>query len=185
MEAAAEALGSGARPLQTLRAHRGEVTCCDAAGTRFVTGGGEGTLVAWRWQAGDGWTRAGDAPRAHRYGVTAARWAPGGCLLASGGVDGAARVWDGRELAPRVLLAAPAAPALRALCWAGAARLLCGYDDGAVLVWLVRDASLLARVGAHQGALHALAAPARGALLLAACTEGVLKVFDLQGECVP
>lgn len=42
-------------------------------------------------------------------------------------------------------------------------------------------AALLARVAAHGGALHAVAAPAQGALLLTACTEGVLKVFDLLG----
>ncbi|XP_049872026.1 uncharacterized protein LOC126370936 [Pectinophora gossypiella] len=185
--AGAEALeGCAPALVAALRAHgAGEVTCCDvsADGARLLSGGGDRALRAWRWAGGAGWQAAAAAPRAHRYGVTAARWAPGGALAASGGVDGAARVWAARSLAPRRLLAAPGAPALRALCWAAPARLLCGYDDGAAVLWDVRGAAQLARLRQHEGALHALAAPAGGALLLAACTAGVLKVFDLHEAC--
>lgn len=173
--------------LQTLRAHGGEVACCDVAGdgARLASGGGDCTLRLWRWAAGAGWAESGAAPRAHRYGVTALRWARSGALLASGGVDGAARVWAAQEaLAPRQVLAAPGAPAVRALCWLGAGVLCCGHDDGAVAVWRVGARVQLARLVAHAGALHALAAPARGALLLSACTEGVLKVFDTFGWCL-
>ncbi|PZC70524.1 hypothetical protein B5X24_HaOG215752 [Helicoverpa armigera] len=42
---------------------------------------------------------------------------------------------------------------------------------------------LLARLAAHDGALHAVAAPALGRLLLTACTHSVLKVFDLAEVC--
>ncbi|XP_047028830.1 WD repeat, SAM and U-box domain-containing protein 1-like [Helicoverpa zea] len=168
--------------IQTLRAHSSEVTCADAAGALLATGGGDRALRLWRWAAGAGWAEAARAGDAHRYGVTVARWAPGGVLLASGGVDGAARVW-GRALAPRRLLLAPGAAALRALCWAARARLLAGHDDGALHVWLVPRAELLARLAAHDGALHAVAAPALGRLLLTACTHGVLKVFDLAEVC--
>ncbi|KAJ2938491.1 hypothetical protein O0L34_g12937 [Tuta absoluta] len=184
-----EALESGTPPtlLQTLRAHgtSGEITCCDVSqgGFRLLTGGGDRALRAWRWQAGAGWEPLADAPRAHRYGITVTRWSPGGVLAASGGVDGAARVWSGRDLASRRLLASPGAPALRSMSWASAGVLLCGYDDGAACVWSVQRAALLARLHVHEGALHAVGAPARGALLLTACTEGVLKVFDLQEVC--
>lgn len=102
--------------------------------------------------------------------------------MASGGVDGALRVWCGRALGARRTLAAPSAAAARALCWAGPARLLAGHDDGVLCVWHAPRATLLARLTAHEGALHAVAAPADGALLLTACTEGVLKVFDLAGR---
>ncbi|KAI5634387.1 hypothetical protein NE865_12883 [Phthorimaea operculella] len=184
-----EALESGTPPtlLQTLRAHgtSGEITCCDVSpgGARLLTGGGDRALRAWCWQAGSGWEPLAAALRAHRYGITVARWSPGGALAASGGVDGAARVWSGRELASRRLLASPGAPALRSMCWASAGVLLCGYDDGSACVWSVQRAALMARLHAHEGALHAVASPARGALLLTACTEGVLKVFDLQEIC--
>ncbi|XP_075979925.1 uncharacterized protein LOC142979049 [Anticarsia gemmatalis] len=170
--------------LQTVRGHRSEVSCVDAVGAHLVTGAGDRALRLWRWAAARGWDEAARAPDAHRYGVTAARWAPGGVLLASAGVDGAARVWCGRTLAPRRTLAAPGAAAARALCWAGRSRVLVGHDDGALHVWHAPRAVLLARLLAHEGALHAVAAPARGALLLTACTDGVLKVFDLAGERV-
>ncbi|KAJ8714311.1 hypothetical protein PYW07_002536 [Mythimna separata] len=169
--------------VQTLRAHRTEVTCADAMGALLVTGSGDRSLRLWRWAAGAGWDEAARAENAHRYGVTAARWAASGALLASGGVDGAARVWAARTLAPRRLLAAPGAAAVRALCWAARARLLSGHDDGVLCVWHVPRAQLLARLHAHEGALHAVAAPARGAMLLTACTHGVLKVFDLAEVC--
>lgn len=166
--------------MQTLRAHRTEVTCADASGAVLVTGSGDRSLRVWRWSVGAGWLEEARADLAHRYGVTAARWAASGALLASAGVDGAVRVWT-RELAMRRLLAAPGAVAARALCWAARGRLLSGYDDGVLCVWHVPHAQLLARLHAHEGALHAVAAPALGAMLLTACTHGVLKVFDLAG----
>lgn len=168
--------------VQTLRAHRSEVTCADTSGALLATGSGDRSLRLWCWTRGSGWEETARAEHAHRYGVTAARWAASGTLLASGGVDGAARVWSARALAPRRLLAAPGAAAVRALCWAARARLLSGHDDGVLCVWHVPRAQLLARLAAHDGALYAVAAPARGALLLTACTHGVLKVFDLAGN---
>lgn len=167
--------------LQALHSHRGEVTCVDLCGARLATGGGDRSVRLWRWVCGSGWDEAARAAAAHRYGVTAARWAGSGALLASGGVDGAARVWCGRSLGARRVLAAPGAAALRALRWAGGARLLAGHDDGALCVWHVPRAQLLARLHAHEGALHAIATPASYSLLLTACTHGVLKVFDLAG----
>lgn len=176
--------------LQTLRA-AGEVACCDLAlagdGAWLASGGGGGqtALRLWRWAPGAGWAPAGEAPRAHRYGVTALRWAGSGAVLASGGVDGAVRVWaragTAEAPAPRGTLAAPGAAAVRALCWLGRGVLCCGHDDGALAVWRAAGGQL-ARLHAHDGALHALAAPARGALLLSACTEGVLKVFNVYGR---
>ncbi|KAL0820812.1 hypothetical protein ABMA28_005490 [Loxostege sticticalis] len=169
--------------VQTLRGPRGEVTCADAFGARMAAGGGDRTLRLWRWAGGGGWAEEALVRNAHRYGVTAARWSPGGALLASGGVDGALRVWCGHTLGARRTLAAPSAAAARSLCWAGGTRLLAGHDDGVLCVWHVSRAMLLARLAAHEGALHAVAAPAGGALLLTACTEGVLKVFDLVEVC--
>ncbi|XP_053612005.1 WD repeat, SAM and U-box domain-containing protein 1-like isoform X2 [Plodia interpunctella] len=171
--------------LQTLRAHRSEVTCADVdvTGARLVTGSGDRTLRLWRWAAGQGWEEVAAVRDAHRYGVTCGRWSPLGALLCSGGVDGAARVWCGRSLAARRVLAAPAAAAARAACWAGGGRLLVGHDDGALCVWNVPRAALLARHVAHEGSLQAVAVIARNALLLTACTEGVLKVFNLNDVC--
>lgn len=185
MEAEGEVEGEEPVLLQTLRAHGAEVACVDSAGdgARLASGGG-GALRVWAWAAGAGWAVAGEARGAHRYGVTAVRWARGGALLASGGVDGALRVWAAslEPPSPRRELAAPGAAAVRALCWLGAGLLCGGHDDGALAVWRVATASLQARLRPHAGALHALAAPARGALLLTACTEGVLKVFDASGR---
>lgn len=178
---------SAATLVQAVRAHAGEVTCLDAGGARLATGGSDRALRLWEWRTAEGWYLAGETRAAHRYGVVVVRWARGGTLLASGGVDGAVRVWCGRSLAIRRQLAAPGATAVRAVCWAGggAARLLAGHDDGALCVWAPTRAAggeLLARLRPHEGALHALAVPARDALLLTACTDGVLKVFDLAGK---
>lgn len=177
------------------RAHRGELACLDlglsAGGAHLVTGSGDRALRVWGWHAGGGWEIKAEVSNAHRYGVTAARWARGGVLLASGGVDGAVRVWAldgfaGRwQLGCRRLLVAPGAAAVRALCWAGGgrgARLVVGHDDGAACVWSVQRGTLLARRTPHSGALHALAVLASDALLLMACTDGTLKVFDFVGE---
>ncbi|XP_037292485.1 uncharacterized WD repeat-containing protein alr3466 isoform X3 [Manduca sexta] len=170
--------------MQALRAHRSEVTCVDVRGAWLVTGSGDRTLRLWRWAAGAGWQESTAAARAHRYGVTAARWAAAGVLLASAGVDGDVRLWCGRSLTARRVLAAPGATAVRALCWAGGARLAAGHDDGAVCVWSAARGALVVRLCAHEGAVHALAMPARSALLLTACTHGVLKVFDMAEVCL-
>ncbi|XP_022824877.1 WD repeat, SAM and U-box domain-containing protein 1-like [Spodoptera litura] len=172
--------------LQTVRGHRSEVTCADANGARLVTGGGDRVLRLWTWERGAGWDEVARSSDAHRYGVTAARWAASGALLASGGVDGVARVWSGRDLMPRRLLAAPGAAAARALCWATRARRSFAravLGDSRAPAGGPRRRRALARLHAHEGALHAVAAPARGALLLTACTHGVLKVFDLAEVC--
>ncbi|XP_014362882.2 uncharacterized WD repeat-containing protein alr2800-like [Papilio machaon] len=163
--------------VHSLRAHRGEVACADVSGALLATGGGEGALQLWRWRRGAGWLEAAGAPRAHRFGVTAARWACSGALFASAGVDGAAGIWT-RELKRRRVLAAPGATAARALCWAGT-RLLVGHDDGALCVWASRRGTLLVRLKPCEGALHALAALPPAGLLLVACTTGTLKFFDL------
>ncbi|CAG9135857.1 unnamed protein product [Plutella xylostella] len=155
---------------------RGEVACAALAGGWLAAGAGR-TLCVWRaGEAPAAWSEVAVQPRAHRYALTAARWAAGGALLASGGVDGAVRLWS-RALAERGVLAAPGAAAVRALCWAGA-RVLAGHDDGCARVWARGE--LLAVLHAHDGALHALAAPLRGALLLSACTDGVLKLHDME-----
>ncbi|XP_072938346.1 uncharacterized protein [Epargyreus clarus] len=169
--------------VSVMKAHRGEVVCADASGAWLVTGGGDGALRLWRWRRGAGWEEAATAARAHRYGVTAARWAPTGVLLASTGIDGAARIWAARSFEPRISLVAPNASAARAACWATSERLLVGHDDGVVRAWRIRDAALLACVRAHEGAVHALCAFGDASLLLTACTEGVLKVFNLQDIC--
>ncbi|CAG4973253.1 unnamed protein product, partial [Parnassius apollo] len=54
-----------------------------------------------------------------------------------------------------------------------------GYDDGVLCIWAVRRGTLLVRLVPCDGALHALATLARGALLLVACTSGTLKVYDM------
>lgn len=170
------------RLVQLVRPHRGEVACLAAAGARLATGGADRALRLWCWRPGAGWSERAAAPAAHRHGLTAARWAGAGLLLASAGVDGAVRLW-GRELSPRRRLLAPGATAVRALCWAaGCARLLVGHDDGTLCVWSASAGTLLARVRPHEDSLRAVATPARETLLLTACADGVLKVFDFAGE---
>lgn len=164
----------------SLRAHRGEVSCIDLNGCLLATGGGDGALRSWLWRRGVGWTEAEAVERAHRFGVTAARWAGSGALLASAGVDGAVRVWS-RTLASRRSLAAPGAAAARSLCWADT-RLLVGHDDGAFCVWAVRSGVLMTRLHLCDGSLQAMTTLARGAMLLVACTSGTLKIFDLDGR---
>ncbi|XP_064073089.1 WD repeat, SAM and U-box domain-containing protein 1-like [Vanessa tameamea] len=165
----------------TLRLRRGEVTCVDTAGPRLVGGSGDGTLRLWRWARDVAWVESAEYPRAHRYGVTGVRFALSGILLASIGIDGAARIWSTSEaLVVRRTLAAPDAAAARSLEWATSDRLVVGHDDGGIRVWAVRSGTLLAHIRAHEGAVYALTALDNVALLLTACTEGVLKVFDFE-----
>ncbi|XP_045767761.1 WD repeat, SAM and U-box domain-containing protein 1-like [Maniola jurtina] len=166
----------------TLVVQRGDVACAATCGALLAAGGGDGALRLWRWRSGTGWLAVGET-RAHRYGVTAVQFAHSGVLLATAGVDGAARVWAARgTLQTRRVLAAPGVAAARAVRWATGERLCVGHDDGALRVWAVRTGVLLAHVRAHEGALHAVVALAGAALLLTACTEGVLKVYDFEGE---
>ncbi|CAH2087343.1 unnamed protein product [Euphydryas editha] len=167
--------------VNTLRLRRGEVTCVDIAGVRLVGGSGDGTLRLWRWSRDLGWIENTVSNRAHRYGVTGTRFAPSGILLASIGIDGTARIWCAREaLVARNTLAAPDAAAARSILWVTSDKLVVGHDDGGIRVWMVRLGTLLAYVRAHEGALYALATLDNVALLLSACTEGVLKVFDFE-----
>ncbi|XP_050669600.1 uncharacterized protein LOC126968624 [Leptidea sinapis] len=161
-----------------------EATCAALHGGLLVLGFSGGGVGAWRWRGGRGWSPAGEARRAHRYGTTAVSLAPAGALLASAGV---ARVWDaraGRPLGPRAALAAPQPAAARVVRWAAAGeRLAVGYDDGALRVWLTRSATVAALLLAHEDAVRALCLLADEALLLTACAGGVLKVFDFLEVC--
>ncbi|XP_050350427.1 uncharacterized protein LOC126773520 [Nymphalis io] len=167
--------------ISTLRLRRGEVTCVDTAGGRLVGGSGDGTLRLWRWARDVAWLEFAEYPRAHRYGVTGVSFSASGILLATIGIDGAARIWSACDaLVVRRTLAAPDAAAARSLEWASSDRLVVGHDDGGVRVWMVRSGTLLAYIRAHEGAVYALTAVDNVALLLTACTEGVLKVFDFE-----
>ncbi|VVC98132.1 unnamed protein product, partial [Leptidea sinapis] len=164
-----------------------EATCAALHGGLLVLGFSGGGVGVWRWRGGRGWSPAGEARRAHRYGTTAVSLAPAGALLASAGVDGVARVWDaraGRPLGPRAALAAPQPAAARVVRWAAAGeRLAVGYDDGALRVWLTRSATVAALLLAHEDAVRAICLLADEALLLTACAGGVLKVFDFLDVC--
>lgn len=167
----------------SLRLQRGEVTCVSTAGARLATGSGDGTLRLWTWHRDVTWVEQAEYPRAHRYGITGAKFASSGLLLATVGVDGAARLWAVHEtLVVRRTLAAPDAAAARSLQWAMSERLIVGHDDGGIRVWAIRSGTLLAHVRPHEGAVYAIATPAAAALLLTACTDGVLKVFELDGK---
>ncbi|KAG6461117.1 hypothetical protein O3G_MSEX012437 [Manduca sexta] len=115
------------------------------------------------------------------------QWRPHAAAVALGGrrrLAGERRRGPRAPVRPRRVLAAPGATAVRALCWAGGARLAAGHDDGAVCVWSAARGALVVRLCAHEGAVHALAMPARSAMLLTACTHGVLKVFDMAEVCL-
>ncbi|CAG9566408.1 unnamed protein product [Danaus chrysippus] len=165
----------------SLQVGRSEVTCLDTTCGRLAAGIGDGTLKLWRWNRASGWLLLSEQKRAHRYGVTGTRFAASGVLLATVGIDGAARIWSAYEnLLEKRTLAGPDTAAARSLQWATSERLAVGHDDGGVRVWDVRGGALLAYIRPHEGAVYALATLAYNALLLTACTDGVLKVFDFQ-----
>ncbi|OWR44615.1 WD repeat SAM and U-box domain-containing protein 1 [Danaus plexippus plexippus] len=165
----------------SLQVGRREVTCLDTICGRLVAGIGDGTLKLWRWNRSSGWLLLAEQKRAHRYGVTGTRFATSGVLLATVGIDGAARIWSAYEgLLEKRTLAGPDTAAARSLQWASSERLAVGHDDGGVRVWDVRGGALLAYIRPHEGAVYALATLAYNALLLTSCTDGVLKVFDFQ-----
>ncbi|GBP52809.1 WD repeat, SAM and U-box domain-containing protein 1 [Eumeta japonica] len=167
--------------LQALRVHRSEVNCVDTCRDRLATVSSDKTVRVWQWEVDLGFVEVEGSPaRGHKYGVVCVRYSPQGLLLASCSIDGTTRVWCARSLRAARVLLQPGGSGVRALCWTGEARrLLTGADDGSLCVWDVPGGRLLRCINAHEGSVRALGTTAGGALLLSACTLGVLKLHRL------
>lgn len=174
--------------VQTVRGHRGEVSCVDLTwGGLLATGGGDRMVRLWRWK-GSGFLEEGAAAR-HRLGVTVVKFSPYGAALASAGREGAVRVWRvsgaGGARSWRELVV-PGGTGVRALVWGAGGEadvLASGGDGGDVCVWGVRRGVLLRRVAFREeaGGVTALVTVSGGTLLVGTLTGGGLAVWTVKG----
>ncbi|MBO4209667.1 NB-ARC domain-containing protein [Micromonospora echinofusca] len=168
--------GQSRRLVTELVGHQGSVTCVSVshAGTLVASCGDDQTVRLW--DARQHTTRA--ILHGHSWYVTDCCFSSDDQWLVSSGWDHTARIWhaDGQT----VDVVEPAARSRTSTCAAapGSGRFVTGGRKGDVRMWSVRDRThtSLGRPGATISSVHLSAS---GALVAAACLDGVISVWDL------
>jgi WD40 repeat protein len=124
-------------------------------------------------------TASAEPANEHPGPVRAVAYSPDGARLASGGMDGAVRVWDAHTGAVMLTLA-------RHRGWVNAVAyspdggsLASGGSDGAVRVWDARTGALTRTLARHGGLVNAVAYSPDGDGLVSGGIDGVVRVIDV------
>lgn len=130
-------------------------------GGLLITGSGEGELIIW--------DEAGQQTKldAHEGPIHAVAWAPDGAIVASGGGDGALRLWRWPEGTERCTVSERGT--VTALAFSPDGELVAGArEDGTVRIWDVESGSHRGSIATQAGAVRALAFSPDGAMLASA-----------------
>jgi eukaryotic-like serine/threonine-protein kinase len=114
----------------------------------------------------------------HRAGLLSVAWSPDGQRLATGSVDGTARVWQasgGREL----LTLWGHMGYVRSVAWSpDGTRLATASEDATAKVWDTADGRELLILSGHTGPVYSLTWSPDGTRLATASEDGTAKVWD-------
>ena len=118
--------------------------------------------------------------RGHTDMVWAAAYSPDGTRIATGSIDGTARIWDtasGKEL---LTLQAPAQGAVNSVAFSPNGKFLAtGSDDGSARIWDIITGDELRTLNGHLDAVLHVAFSPDGSRLTTASFDGTSKVWDL------
>jgi WD40 repeat protein/serine/threonine protein kinase len=117
----------------------------------------------------------------HRAGLLSVSWSPNGKLLATGSVDGTARVWrisDGRDL----LVLRGHMGYVRSVSWSvDGTRLATASEDGTVKVWDATDGHKLFELTGHAAPVYSVAWSPKGTWLATGSEDGTALVWPSTG----
>ena len=156
-----------------------------------IRGGGRLVAVAWvvgiaivAPASGQGWTSDRVDPKGHVGAVLAV--AGSGQVLATGGADGLAKIWDigadGKALTHRLDLAGHEGKVLAVAVAFGGGLVATGGDDRTVRLWDASDGSALATLAAGSGAVEALAFSPDGKTLASGGLDAEIRLWDVAGR---
>jgi WD40 repeat protein len=170
--------------LRELDGHRGDVYAVayrPPEGALLVSGGENGEFHVW--DVGEGVERA--ALSGHDWEVHALAFSPDGSTLASGGYDGAIRLWDARTLGsdePQAVLGDDYSPSVLALAYSPDGELLAAaFSDGMLHLWRTDTYAELAAIDARLYWPTSLAFSPDGTFLVLAGMDDRVSFWGVPG----
>jgi len=119
--------------------------------------------------------------RGHEEGVTALAWHPEGGILASGGMQGAVRLWHVDAGFRRQIIAEQAGVAVYAVAFNGDGSLLAvGFEDGVVRLWDMSNGDEIARLDGHVDAVNDIAFNPADTMLASSSNDETVRFWDLE-----
>ncbi|KAF4521892.1 hypothetical protein B566_EDAN008383 [Ephemera danica] len=172
-------------PLQTLKSHTSDVTCCDfGKNFTFASGSSDKTVRAWEWNRGFGYEELPFSPvGSHTYGVTDARFSPQGTMLATSSIDGSTVLWNIRTGCRLHTFIQPNGNAVRVCRFTpDSTQLATAGDDGTICIWNLAYRSLVRTIKGHEETVQALTTSPDSFLVASGCSQGLLNIWDLDGN---
>jgi WD40 repeat protein len=115
----------------------------------------------------------------HPKSVGALAFSPDGSALASGGCEGAIRVWEVRSGERLLDIATPASRDLFSLCYTpDGRRLLSGSRQTSIGIWCASSGQELLRLHGHLDYVHELALSPDGRILASASGDNSVRLWD-------
>jgi hypothetical protein len=165
--------GSSVRTLSPTFGHGGALAVDPKTGD--VAAGGQTSIKIW--------SPSGELERtisnSHGQGVqvTSLAFTEDGAVLASAGLDGTVRLWDGRTGAAIRTIKDQSGRVISVSVSPDGQVLATGGDDGKLRVWAVADGALVRAIPAHRGPIDAVRFGPDGQTIVTASDDGSVGVF--------